>query len=206
MESLSKLIKPKRKDKYVDERSIIEDKEELEQQVEGGEEEPIVKNIDGLENQPNILFLEIDSVSEKASERTFPKTRDILRRHQMLVKENNDDKGRISCPTGFCSAMYTKTSVVGQNSIPNQVAALSGCTDENVTDENMELYSNFSRIKTWCPKRSSRESPWLFDVVKNLGYISMFGEEFCYLGSKYIVQVSSFDEVSTKIPQYCFVK
>ena len=203
---LSKLLKPKRKDKYVDERSIIEDKEELEQKVEGGEEEPIVNNIDGLENQPNILFLEIDSVSEKASERTFPKTRDILRRHQMLVKENNDGKGRISCPTGFCSAMYTKTSVVGQNSIPNQVAALSGCTDKNVTDENMELHSNFSRIKTWCPKRSSRESPWLFDVVKNLGYISMFGEEFCYLGSKYIVQVSSFDEVSTKIPQYCFVK
>ena len=57
-------------------------------------------------DRPNILFLEIDSVSLSFSERFFPRTWELLQEHKILVQGGN-----ISCPTGWCASMFNKTSV-----------------------------------------------------------------------------------------------
>jgi len=192
---------------------------------------------------PNILFIEIDSVSMSAAERHFPKTRQLLERHRIIDHTTSNAK---HCPTGFCSAIFSKTSVVGQNSIPNQLAALSGCIDRNIPNSDLYLHVEGKRGKTWCPIIQSRtklkmntetitmqdkypkygkivsdnlngtfdiknrsikylnkgvshenitarsDSSWLFDVVDKLGYVTLFGEEFCYEGSPFVVQGQSF--------------
>jgi hypothetical protein len=35
-------------------------------------------------------------------------------------------------------------------------------------------------------------SPWIFDVAKELGYVTYFGDEFCYEGSPFVVQNNIF--------------
>ena len=145
-----------------------------------------------LEIMPNILFVEIDSLSHKAALRHMPKTLSLLQSHKMM--KHNEKGGKIYCPSGFCAAMFNKTSIVGQQSIPNQLAALSGCTDRNLTGVDSYLRPPLLHKKifeTWCPK-SDLNNTWLFDIVKDLGYVSFFGEEFCYSGSQYIVQDNAF--------------
>jgi len=141
---------------------------------------------------PNILFMEIDSLSESAAKRHIPKTLSVLRNHQIVRNEQN----KAHCPTGFCSAMFNKTSVVGQNSIPNQLAALSGCADREIEGENFYLRPSLQpskkRFETWCPKKDV-DSPWLFDIVQELGYVTFFGEEFCYDHSPYVLQGNAFE-------------
>lgn len=56
--------------------------------------------------RPNILFLEIDSVSLAASERFFPRTWGLLQEHKIVTEGQ-----RRSCPTGWCAGMFNKTSV-----------------------------------------------------------------------------------------------
>ena len=146
-----------------------------------------------LEIMPNILFIEIDSLSHKSALRHIPKTISLLQSHR--ITKDKEKEGTFHCPTGFCAAMFNKTSVVGQNSISNQLAALSGCTDRNLTAVNSYLRPSLSTKKTfetWCPK-SDVNNTWLFEIVKDLGYISFFGEEFCYSGSQYIVQDNAFE-------------
>lgn len=52
--------------------------------------------------QPNIIFLEIDSVSLSYSERHFPKTWGLLQEHKIIGD---------TCPSGWCSGIFNKTSV-----------------------------------------------------------------------------------------------
>ena len=80
------------------------------------------KNRLGIESsysQPNILFIEVDSVSLAASERHFRKTWSLLKKYGI----GSDG----SCQSEWCAAAFNQTSVVGQSSIVNQLAALSGC-------------------------------------------------------------------------------
>ena len=56
--------------------------------------------------QPNIVFLEIDSVSLSFSERHFPKTWSLLHEHKIILNQ-----GDATCPTGWCAGMFNKTSV-----------------------------------------------------------------------------------------------
>jgi len=143
---------------------------------------------------PNILFMEIDSLSESAAKRHIPKTLSVLRNHQIVRNEQN----KAHCPTGFCSEMFNKTSVVGQNSISNQLAALSGCTDREIEGENfylrpsLQLEKSHFEFETWCPQKDV-DSPWLFDIVQELGYVTFFGEEFCYDKSPYVLQGNAFE-------------
>lgn len=58
------------------------------------------------EAQPNIIFLEIDSVSLSFSERFFPQTWGLLQRHKIQSSTNGT-----SCPTGWCAGMFNLTSV-----------------------------------------------------------------------------------------------
>jgi hypothetical protein len=72
----------------------------------------------------NILFLEVDSVSQQYADRHFPKTRELLKQHRM---QWNKQTSAFDCPYSLCSADFANVSLVGANSIPNQIAALAGC-------------------------------------------------------------------------------
>jgi len=152
--------------------------------------------------QPNIIFLEIDSVSLSFSERHFPRTWGLLNHHKILTP--NGGRTETKCPTGWCAATFNKTSVVGQNSIVNQLAALSGCMDQPWDSEDMIHYSRDGK-DTYCPKSGPfnydeynfdgdddvSHFHWIFAVARKLGYVTFFGEEFCYEDSPYVVQGQS---------------
>jgi hypothetical protein len=72
----------------------------------------------------NIIFLEVDSVSQEYADRHFPMTRELLKEYRLRW---NEETRQFDCPSEICSADFSKVSLVGANSIPNQVAALSGC-------------------------------------------------------------------------------
>lgn len=141
---------------------------------------------------PNILFIEVDSVSLMSAERLFPRTQQVLKRHKISV----DSEGKLYCPKGVCSATFEKSSIVGRNSIPNQLAALSGCINQNFyNDENLYLHTKGKQgmFDTWCPtKNIAAESPWIFSIARDLGYVTFFGEEFCYNSSPYVIQNNIF--------------
>jgi len=143
-----------------------------------------------IEVQPNILFIEIDSLSEQAASRHMPKTLSLLKSLQIRKDENS-----AYCPSAFCAAMFTKASVIGQNSIPNQLAALSGCTDQQipgVDSYKRDKINQETSLEAWCPK-SDQNNPFLFNITKDLGYLTFFGEEFCYNHSPYVVQENLFE-------------
>jgi hypothetical protein len=145
-----------------------------------------------IEEMPNILFLEIDSVSHSAALRHLPKTISIIRSHQII---SSVEKGP-HCPSGFCAAMFNKTSILGQNSIPNQLAALSGCSKSKMPGihsyERKPINTHPHVFHTHCPE-GDIENPWLFDIAEKLGYVTFFGEEFCYTGSPYVTQGNHFE-------------
>ena len=139
-----------------------------------------------FDKQPNIIFLEIDSVSLSFSERHFPKTWSLLQQHKIV-----SDQDTPSCPTGWCAGVFNQSSVVGQSSIVNQLAALSGCIQYDDQEEQLHHYTDGSQ--THCPSTGTNSlgvdnetgvfrDHWIFDVAKQLGYVSFFGEEFCYDG------------------------
>ena len=215
---------------------------------------------------PNILFLEIDSVSKAYAERHFPETIALIEKHR---RQRSGKKGA-KCFGGLCAAEFKKFAVVGPNSIANQVPALSGCLvaryhelcieethipdecaiigqfhsevgcspcprgtflkdtirrcdtkdggvescctnsfprndpsricdDDSRLEMNLQLFRRGPRrATTWCPPPKTRNqdtaglSPFLFDVAKVEGYITFFGEEFCYENSLYVAQDNIF--------------
>ena len=151
---------------------------------------------ESLEPMPNILFIEIDSLSQAAAERHLVKTLSVIKSHQMKQSSSQE----VVCPSGFCAAMFNKTSVIGQSSIPNQLAALSGCTDKPTStkgfykrDPIRKGLSSFypEGLDVWCQK-SDIENPWLYNIVGRLGYVTFFGDEFCFSQSPWVVQGNLF--------------
>ena len=144
-------------------------------------------------NSVNIIFLELDSISSHYADRHLPKTRELLKNYRITKKKKkkegrNSDQGEYEydyvCPNkGICSAEFPFTSLVGANTIPNQVAALSGCIsstmhelcgfDTNITTimledligrtcndptvlhygMSLQKIQKFSNAAYWCPKR-----------------------------------------------------
>jgi hypothetical protein len=149
-------------------------------------------NDDANSSPPNILFIEVDSVSRMSADRLFPRTQQVLAGLRIKVDAN----GKPHCPKGLCSAVFEKTSVVGKSSISNQLAALSGCIDQNFYNDNtLHLYTKGrqERFDTWCPRANgTAESPWIFDIAKKMGYVTFFGEEFCYDSSPFVIQNNIF--------------
>lgn len=214
---------------------------------------------------PNILFIELDSVSLAYADRHLSKTRSFLKRYRMKLSSS----GVLECNGGICAPDFTHFSLNGPNSVANQVAALSGCLVTrfhescfNSPDVNMNnclregMFTNSEDECTPCPKGSflvdplsvcqanvaitccttsypqynisrmcqdpSRDeygmqlfrrgprrhvtycplnerqagrepaSPWLFDLAKELGYVTFFGDEFCYEGSPFVAQNNIF--------------
>jgi len=144
--------------------------------------------VDASSSLPNILFIEVDSVSLMAADRLLPKTQRLLKRLQIEV----DIKGKPRC-TGLCAALFEKTSIVGKNSIPNQLASMSGCIDANYfNDSDLYLFKEKENgsFETWCSSKNT--SNWIFDLARKSGYVTFFGEEFCYNGSPFVVQNNIF--------------
>lgn len=108
---------------------------------------------------PNILFLEIDSVSLSYSTRHFPKTWSLLNQHKIVSSSDI-----ISCPTGFCAAAFNRTSVVGQSSIVNQLAALSGCANEK--DTALKSYNSSTYCYNGGNNSLTTTDHWIFDIAK----------------------------------------
>jgi hypothetical protein len=166
--------------------------------------------------QPNVMFLEIDSVSGSYADRHLPKTREFLQKYR--VRSSGD--GEYQCYDGLCSADFTeRVTLAGASSIPNQVASLSGCLSSDFTHLcglNETLLANtqycndplephfglqIQRIRFaarqvyWCPPQPDvrqRSTPWIYGITHSLGYVNYFGEEFCYDGSPYVTQGNVF--------------
>jgi Protein of unknown function (DUF229) len=214
---------------------------------------------------PNIMIIELDSVSLAYADRHLPKTRSFLKSHRMT----RSGSGQIQCSGGICAPDFTHFSLNGPNSIANQVAALSGCIvvrfhdgcfghhgakvkgcsregkfansvreclpcpegsflsdplsecrsddgrdcctttfplynasricqDPSRAEYGMQLFRRGPRRHvTYCPPREDQstgkfESPWIFDVAKERGYVTYAGAEFCYEGSPFVVQDNIF--------------
>jgi len=69
---------------------------------------------------PNVLFLEVDSVSLASARRHLPRTLALLAEYTACDGE------------GPCAVPLRGTSVVGRASIHNQLAALTGCSIERI--------------------------------------------------------------------------
>ena len=214
----------------------------------------------GGDVSPSILFIEIDSASAAYADRHFPLTREFLKKHRI-----RKESAAPSCAGGICAAEFPIFSVVGPNSIANQVAALSGCVvtrfhqscfanaptalgndcteigmytthsgtcascpkgmflsdplsscspdasscctslfsirnesrichDESMLENGLQLFRRGPRRHTtWCPIEAALPaSPFLFDVAKENGYVTFFGEEMCYEKSLYVTQNNVF--------------
>lgn len=125
--------------------------------------------------QPNIIFLEIDSVSLSYAERFFPLTWSLLNEHKIVTTQDGSE-----CPSGFCAGVFNKTSVVGQSSIVNQLAALSGCVPSDIDGEKLQKYTN--RSTSFCPLGGDNsigvdteteidKSHWIFELAKSASVV-----------------------------------
>ena len=89
-------------------------------------------------------------------------------------------------PEECCTTMY-----------PSEFNASRICTDDSLFEYDLQLFRRGPRRHTtWCPANpkgaTNKTAPWLFDVAKSLGYITYFGEEFCYDYSLYVTQDNTF--------------
>ena len=129
--------------------------------------------------KPNVVFLEIDSVSRAYADRHFPRTRELLQRYRLRGNDiggSNEDAGLHCGNQRWCSADFSAFSVFGgPNSIPNQVSYMSGCmvttgpehctqtqaifrngtvvklcVDESHDCHGFELKSSNRDMKVWC--------------------------------------------------------
>ncbi len=72
------------------------------------------------------------------------------------------------------------------------------CQDSSRFEFGLQLFRRGPRRHaTFCPVAhpqtySKFESPWIFDVAKRLGYVTLFGDEFCYEGSPFVAQNNIF--------------
>lgn len=67
--------------------------------------------------QPNILFIEVDSVSIAYANRHLPRTRSFLKRYRL----KRDSNGQVDCVDNLCAPDFNYFALSGPNSIANQV-------------------------------------------------------------------------------------
>ena len=130
---------------------------------------------------PDVLVIEIDSLSRLAAHRHLPQVMELLASDPSL-RDN------------FVDVEFKVLSVAGSNSVPNQAAMLAGCRAAHVNatyapDQggHVLVAETPAGWRLWCPRGdasavgdpSSLRVPWLFDIAKRLGYTTFFGEEIC---------------------------
>jgi hypothetical protein len=169
---------------------------------------------DSTSSRPNILIIELDSVSTAYSDRHFPRTRELL--NSLRIRKNSANPRGFSCGKNetLCAVEFETVSVVGPSSIPNQLAIFGSCvvsveteicstletdvgnrticTDQNSPEFGMELVSRLRASATFCKVDELGRSPWIFDIGKKAGYVTLFSEDFCYEGSIYVPQGNLF--------------
>jgi len=75
------------------------------------------------------------------------------------------------------------------------------CNDPDALEFNLRHHITFLNASVWCPTSSTADSsvderapsPFLFDIARDAGYISLFGEEFCFEDSPYVTQGNIFE-------------
>lgn len=96
----------------------------------------------------SIVVIEVDTLSRMTAHRFFSRTRQALSKSNVLTNRE-----------------FSNFNVVGEKSIPNQVALLSRC-------EHTYKYDSVIGSKMGCHAN-------LFDTLKRVGFKTFFGEEFC---------------------------
>ena len=120
------------------------------------------------------------------------------------------DQGMFTGPDGTCQTCPKGTFLIdplaGCNSSDGSMCCTSDfashnqtriCRDASRFEHGLQLYRRGPRRHaTYCPSGPEDGSivanPWLFDVTKLLGYVTFFGDEFCYEGSPFVVQNNVF--------------
>ena len=129
---------------------------------------------------PDVLVIEIDSLSKAAAHRHLPQLMQLLDTNPRLRKQYIDVELKL-------------LGVAGPNSVPNQAALLSGCKavfQGREHDGRLEsiLAQSDGGHRLWCPQGNTTNTsspsrpPWLFSIAKQLGYATFFGEEICAAG------------------------
>ena len=129
---------------------------------------------------PDVLVIEIDSLSRAAAHRHLPKLMQLLDTHPRIRDQYIDVELKL-------------LGVAGSNSVPNQAAFLSGCEAVFQGREHLDgrpqtmLAQSGGGHRLWCPFTTNASSPpahppWLFSIAKQLGYTTFFGEEICSAG------------------------
>ena len=151
----------------------------------------------GVPGKPaSVLILELDSVSPAHAERHLKQTLALLRGNKTTAPL-----------AGWDTLTYSAASVVGSNSIPNQLSLLRGCHELNdqrnpfqkgedvFVPEHRGLKAGMHpprlRRTMMCePGKNGNqdEASWLFDDVRAKGGVTIFGEEFCSRGSTWVLQ------------------
>lgn len=93
----------KKNQELLDERAALAKEVAMSNLAKSHRDDEIQASYDG---QPNIIFLEIDSVSLSFSERFFPQTWGLLQSHKIQSAAEG-----LSCPSGWCAGVFNKTSV-----------------------------------------------------------------------------------------------
>ena len=117
---------------------------------------------------PNILFIEVDSASTAYADRHFPMTRSLLKTYRLKGSPGGD----VECTNGICAADFSLFSLVGPNSVGNQISALSGCLvtrfhnscfpDHNLIEDKCSAGGMFSSMEgdcQVCPKGTFLRDP-----------------------------------------------
>ncbi|CAB9518473.1 multicellular organism reproduction [Seminavis robusta] len=178
--------------------------------------------------RPNILFVEMDSVSTAYADRHMRRTRELLSTIRMT--KNSTVPGGFACGGSekICAVEFETVSVVGASSIPNQVAVMGGCqvgvgpevcssleadahnrsicTDPTHQAYGMELVNRLRTSATFCRVDEANRSPWIFDIAKSSGYATLFAEDFCYDGSVYVPQNNVFTLNADILPAKFFCR
>ena len=141
---------------------------------------------------PDVLVIEIDSLSNLAAHRHLPQLMQLLDTHPRLQEQ-------------YVDVEFKLLGVTGSNSLPNQAALLGGCTaafgnDASQLHDGTLLHDGEQLIpagresmmaggfRLWWPQsnttrtRKNSSPPWLFATAKDLGYATFFGEEMCAAG------------------------
>ena len=70
------------------------------------------------------------------------------------------------------------------------------CNDPDAIEFDLYHHITFRNASVWCSSSSITDripSPFLFDIARDEGYVSLFGEEFCFNESPYVTQGNIFE-------------
>ena len=70
------------------------------------------------------------------------------------------------------------------------------------------LLRSFLNFQTWCrfDAVGGTPTPWIFDVAKKAGYVTLFAEEFCFDRSEYVAQNNLFNLTADILPHRMFCR